>query len=85
MAVAMIVQQKMTPTGNVDPAQAKMMMVMPVMMTFMFLSYSSGLGLYWLTGSVIGVVRQVLLNKYWSPHAETKLSARNSPKEARGS
>ena len=84
MAVAMIVQQKMTPTGNVDPAQAKMMMVMPVMMTFMFLSYSSGLGLYWLTGSVIGVVRQVLLNKYWSPHADAKLTAKTKGKDPDG-
>src|SRR6185436_5876156 len=64
MAVAMIIQQKLTPTANVDPAQAKMMMIMPVMMTFLFLSYPSGLALYWLTGSVIGVARQVFINKY---------------------
>ena len=29
--------------------------------------------------------QQVFINKYWSPHAEAKLTARNSPKEARGS
>ena len=84
MAVAMVVQQKMTPTANVDPAQAKMMMVMPVLMTFMFLFYSSGLALYWLTSNVIGIVQQVFINKYWSPHAEAKLNDRK-PKEARGS
>jgi YidC/Oxa1 family membrane protein insertase len=82
MAVAMIVQQKLTPTANVDPAQAKMMMLMPLMMTFMFLFYSSGLALYWLTGSIIGVVQQVYINKYWSPQAEAKVSAR--PDEPRG-
>jgi len=84
MAVAMIVQQKLTPTTTVDPAQAKMMMLMPLMMTFLFLFYSSGLSLYWLTGSVVGIGRQVVINKYWSPQAETKLNGRTKPKEPRG-
>jgi YidC/Oxa1 family membrane protein insertase len=81
MAVAMIIQQKLTPTANVDPAQAKMMMIMPLMFTFMFLWYSSGLALYWFTSNVIGVVQQVFINKYWSPHAEAKLGARTKLKE----
>jgi len=84
MAVAMILQQKLTPTANVDPAQAKMMMLMPLMMTFMFLFYSSGLALYWLTGSIIGVVQQVYINKYWSPQAEAEVSAASRPDEPRG-
>jgi len=82
MAISMFVQQKLTPTTNVDPAQAKMMMIMPLMFTFMFWSQSSGLVLYWLTGSVIGIAQQVFINKYWSPQAEAKL-ARSRPKESR--
>jgi YidC/Oxa1 family membrane protein insertase len=84
MAVAMFVQQKMTPTTNVDPAQAKMMAIMPLMFVFMFWSQSSGLVLYWLTGSVIGIARQVFINKYWSPKAEAKLSPRSKANEPRG-
>jgi YidC/Oxa1 family membrane protein insertase len=84
MAVAMIVQQKLTPTANVDPAQAKMMMIMPLMFTFMFLFYASGTGLYWLTSNVIGIGQQVFINKYWSPQAEAKLKARSKPNEQRG-
>jgi YidC/Oxa1 family membrane protein insertase len=84
MAVAMFVQQKMTPTANVDPAQAKMMMIMPLMFTFMFLFYSSGLALYWLTGSIIGIGQQVFINKYWSPQAEAKIRARSRPEEQSG-
>jgi YidC/Oxa1 family membrane protein insertase len=83
MAVAMIAQQKLTPTANLDPIQAKMMLLMPVMMTFLFLWYSSGLALYWLTGSVVGVAQQVFINKYWTPQAEAKL-ARAKTKEPRG-
>jgi YidC/Oxa1 family membrane protein insertase len=83
VAVAMIVQQKLTPMANLDPAQARMMMLMPVVMTFMFLSVSSGLALYWLTGSVVGIGQQLFMNKYWSPKAEAKIGAR-TPKEPRG-
>jgi YidC/Oxa1 family membrane protein insertase len=79
MAVCMFVQQKLTPTGNVDPAQAKMMMLMPLLFTFMFWSQSSGLVLYWLTGSVIGIGQQIFMNKYWSPQAEAKIKARTRP------
>src|SRR5262250_552956 len=62
MAVAMFLPQKLTPTANVDPAQAKMMMVMPLVFAFMFVNYSSGLSLYWLTGSIIGVGQQIFIN-----------------------
>jgi YidC/Oxa1 family membrane protein insertase len=82
MAVSMFIQQKMTPTTGVDPAQARMMMIMPLMFVFMFWSQSSGLVLYWLTSNVMGIVQQVFINKYWSPHAEAKLKARPRTKEA---
>jgi YidC/Oxa1 family membrane protein insertase len=75
MAAAMFFQQKMTPTANVDPAQAKMMLIMPLVFAFMFVNYSSGLSLYWLTGSIIGIGQQIFINKYWSPQAEAKLKA----------
>ena len=84
MAISMFVQQKMTPTGNVDPAQAKMMMIMPLMFTVMFWSQSSGLVLYWLTGSIIGIIQQIFINKYWSPRAEAKLAGRSKPNQSRG-
>jgi YidC/Oxa1 family membrane protein insertase len=81
MTISMIVMQKMTPT-TVDPAQAKMMMIMPIMFLFMFWRAQSGLTLYWLTGNVIGIAQQVFINKYWSPRTEAKLGARKS-KESR--
>ena len=78
MAVTMILQQKLTPTANVDPAQARMMMLMPLVMTFMFLLVSSGLALYWFTGSLVGVGQQIFINRYWSPRAEASLKARST-------
>jgi YidC/Oxa1 family membrane protein insertase len=67
MGVAMFVQMKMSPTSP-DPAQAKMMLITPVLVTILFLWYqsASGLTLYWLTGNVIGIVQQWFIRKYWS-------------------
>src|SRR5205814_9680182 len=71
MAVTMLITQKMTPT-TVDPAQAKMMMIMPIMFTALFLFAKSGLVLYWLTGNVVGIGQQFVINKYWAPPATVK-------------
>ncbi|MGH9630505.1 MAG: membrane protein insertase YidC, partial [Bryobacteraceae bacterium] len=56
--------QKMTPTTSVDPAQQKVMLLMPLLMGFMFYGVSSGLVLYWLTGNVVGIAQQWFFNKF---------------------
>ncbi len=62
MGASMFLQQKMTPTVG-DPAQAKIMLVMPIMFTFMFLSFPSGLVIYWLISNVLSIVQQYYINK----------------------
>ncbi len=62
MGASMVIQQKMTPTAT-DPAQAKMFLLMPVMFTFLFLSFPSGLVLYWLVNNVLSIAHQYYLNK----------------------
>jgi YidC/Oxa1 family membrane protein insertase len=62
MGVTMVVQQKMTPT-SADPKQAKMMMLMPVVFTFMFLNFASGLVLYWLVNNLLSIIQQFFVNK----------------------
>ncbi len=57
MGVSMFVQQKMTPTMG-DPRQAKMMLFMPVVFTFMFLNLPSGLVLYWTLSNVFQIAQQ---------------------------
>jgi len=56
------ISQKMTPT-SADPAQAKMMLIMPVMMTVFFISFPSGLVLYWLTTNVLQIAQQAIMNE----------------------
>jgi YidC/Oxa1 family membrane protein insertase len=67
---AMVLQQRLTPTPNMDPAQARMMqIVMPVMMTVMFYQFASGLGLYWLMSTLLGIGQQMLMNRSKPPAA----------------
>lgn len=63
MGATMFIQQKMTPS-SADPAQQKVMMLMPVIFTFMFLNFSSGLVLYWLVNNVLSIGQQHYVNKY---------------------
>ncbi len=64
MLVTQVLMQKMTPTAGGDQSQQKLMMtMMPIVLTVMFYSASSGLVLYWLTGNVVGIVQQYFFNK----------------------
>jgi YidC/Oxa1 family membrane protein insertase len=62
MGATMVIQQKMTPT-SLDPTQNKIMMLMPVIFTFMFLNFASGLVLYWLMNNVLSIVQQFYVNQ----------------------
>ena len=65
MGASMFIQQKMTPTVG-DPAQAKIMLFMPIIFTFMFLSFPSGLVIYWLVTNVLSIGQQYYINKHSS-------------------
>jgi YidC/Oxa1 family membrane protein insertase len=63
MGVSMFVQQKMSPTTG-DPRQAQMMLwLMPILFTFMFWSFPSGLVLYWFVNNLLQVGQQWLINR----------------------
>lgn len=62
MGASMVWQQKMTPAVG-DPRQAKMMMLMPVVFTFLFLSFPAGLVLYWLVTNLLTIGQQYSINK----------------------
>jgi YidC/Oxa1 family membrane protein insertase len=63
MGATMVLQQKITPV-QADPAQAKMMMtVMPIMMTFVFYQFPSGLVLYWMVSNVLAISHQLIIGR----------------------
>jgi YidC/Oxa1 family membrane protein insertase len=63
MGGTMLVQQWMTSASIPDPAQRKMMYLMPIIFTWMFLRLPSGLVLYWLVNNLLGIGQQYLVNK----------------------
>lgn len=62
MGASMFFQQKMTPS-TLDPTQAKIMMFLPVVFTFMFLNFASGLVLYWFVNNLLSMAQQYVINK----------------------
>jgi YidC/Oxa1 family membrane protein insertase len=62
MGASMFLQQKMSPPPG-DPAQAKMMMFMPIFFTFIFINFPSGLVLYWLVNNVLSIAQQQYVTK----------------------
>jgi len=63
MGISMLAQQMMTSSSIPDPAQRRIMYIMPVMFTYFFISFPSGLVLYWLVNNLLGIVQQYLINK----------------------
>jgi len=62
--VSMLVLQRMTPTAGMDPQQQRMMnIMMPLVFGFMSWSLASGLGLYWITGTLVMLVQQWVMNR----------------------
>jgi YidC/Oxa1 family membrane protein insertase len=63
MGASMLIQQRMTPQQG-DPAQQRMMMLMPLVFTYMFINFPSGLVLYWLVNNVLTIAQQgIMLRK----------------------
>ena len=62
MGATMLWQQKLQPPMG-DPAQAKMMMIMPVVFTVIFVNFSSGLVLYWLFNNILSILQQYYVSK----------------------
>jgi YidC/Oxa1 family membrane protein insertase len=84
LIVTQFVSQKMTPTSpGADPSQQKMMMIMPLVFGYIFYFLSSGLVLYYLTGNVVGIALQMLMNRGGAPPAPVVVDVKPTPKRKR--
>jgi len=64
MGATMLLQQKITPTQQMDPAQQRMMLIMmPLMMTFISYTFPSGLVLYWMVSNVLAIAHQLWIGR----------------------
>ncbi len=62
MGVTSILQVKLNPQP-MDPMQAKIMMIMPVAFTVMFVFFPAGLVLYWVVNNILSIAQQWAINK----------------------
>jgi YidC/Oxa1 family membrane protein insertase len=77
VGVSMYLVSKMTPMTAADPQQQQMMKIMPIMFagSFIIFPFSSGLALYILTSSLVGIVQQWYLNRtHPAPAAAKQIS-----------
>lgn len=86
MGATMVLQQKMTPATG-DPRQAKLMMFMPIVFTALFLSFPSGLVIYWTVNNLLTIGHQYWMNKSMKREdaaAEALVEAEESVKGKKG-
>ena len=62
MGVTMFIQQKLNPAPP-DPLQAKIMMALPIVFTFLFLFFPSGLVLYWFVNNLLSIAQQWVITR----------------------
>ena len=67
VGISQIVTQWMTPQAGVDPTQQKMMLIMPLVLIFVFVSTPAGALIYWLVGNIWRLGQQYLTNYLIGP------------------
>ncbi len=77
MGVTMFVQQQLTPNSMTDPMQQKIFKWFPVIMTFFFLTFPSGLVLYWLTNNILTIAQQAYINRAYEKY-KARLKAKTA-------
>ncbi len=63
MGATMYYQQKITPSNFTDPLQEKIFKFLPIIFTFFFFTFPSGLVLYWFVNNIFSIAQQFLVNK----------------------
>jgi len=80
MGASMFLQQRMTPNNFTDPMQEKIMKYLPVIFTFFFVTFPSGLVLYWFVNNLFSIAQQFIVNQQFK-NAKDAQAAIKSKKE----
>ena len=75
MGATMWYQQKITPSNFTDPLQEKIFKFFPVLMTVFFITFPSGLVLYWLTNNILSIGQQMFVNRAYEKHKLQEIEA----------
>lgn len=80
MGISMFFQQKMTPMAGMDPMQQKMMMIMPVVFSFIMINLPSGLTVYIFLSTLLGIGQQLIINREHAASGVTLATAKEPAK-----
>ncbi len=84
MGASMYYQQKLTPNNFTDPMQEKIFKFLPIIFTFFFLTFPSGLVLYWFVNNLFSIAQQFIVNQQFknAKDAEIAIAKNKKSKEA---
>ena len=87
MGASMFYQQRLTPNNFTDPMQEKIMKYLPVIFTFFFLTFPSGLVLYWFVNNLFSILQQFIVNQQFKNQkdAQAAIAKNEANKENSGS
>jgi len=74
MGATMFYQQHITPNNFTDPMQEKIFKYLPVIFTFFFITFPSGLVLYWFVNNIFSIVQQFIVNKQFEAMKKAKVT-----------
>ncbi|MEO6566317.1 MAG: membrane protein insertase YidC, partial [Casimicrobiaceae bacterium] len=75
-AITAYLQVKLSPTPITDPMQAKIMQIMPIAFSVLFIFFPSGLVLYWLVNNILQIAQQARMNSVLEKEAAAKVAKR---------
>jgi YidC/Oxa1 family membrane protein insertase len=72
MGASMYFQQRLTPNNFTDPIQEKVFKYLPVVFTFFFITFPSGLVLYWFVNNLFSILQQFIVNQQFKNAKDAK-------------
>lgn len=73
MGATMYFQQRITPNNFTDPLQEKIFKFLPIIFTFFFLTFPSGLVLYWFVNNLFSIAQQYIVNVQFQKGKEARM------------
>ncbi len=75
MGASMYYQQKLTPSNFTDPIQEKIFKYLPIIFTFFFVTFPSGLVLYWFVNNLFSIAQQFIVNQQFKNAKDAAIAA----------
>jgi YidC/Oxa1 family membrane protein insertase len=78
MGASMYFQQRMTPNNFTDPLQEKVFKFLPLIFTFFFVTFPSGLVLYWFVNNLFSIAQQFIVNQQFKNAKDAEIAVAKS-------